>query len=92
MDVLQKEALLQGVDEVTQSSANSIDVTTILATFGVVMFVFVLFLPKIYLSKNIYYESAKIDILKDRYYSLKEENNILSNRIEKIKFNNRVTH
>jgi hypothetical protein len=92
MDAIQKEALLQSVEEVVQSSANSISMSTVITTFSAVMFVFVLLLPKIYLSKNIYYESAKIDILKDRYYSLKEENMILVNKIEKIKFNNKVTH
>jgi len=92
MDALQKEKLLQDVDEVLQNSSNYIELSVVISTLSAVLFVFVLLLPKIYLSKNIYYESAKISMLTDKYYALKEENSILANKIEKIKFRNRVTH
>jgi len=92
MGALQKEKLLQEVDEVLQNSSNYIEISVVIRTLSAVLFVFVLLLPKIYLSKNIYYESAKISMLTDKYYSLKEENFILANKIEKIKFHNRVTH
>lgn len=94
MRALEKEVLLQDVDRVIENSSinDRIDIATIVTTFAIVMFVFVLFLPKIFLSNNIYFESANIEMLKSRYYSLREENNILTSKIEKIRFNNRITH
>ena len=51
-----------------------------------------LFVPKIYLSNNIYKTSVSIDKLKKEFLSLKNENDILKNKIAKIKYKNGVTH
>ncbi len=45
-----------------------------------------LFVPKIYLSNNIYYISRKINILEDQKRLLLEEQQILKNELEKERF------
>ena len=55
-----------------------------------IAFAFALFLPKIYISSQIYLTSVKINKKLNEYYSLKAENSILLSKIEKIKFKNRL--
>jgi cell division protein FtsB len=42
--------------------------------------------PKIYLTNNIYYESIKFNKNYNEYNTLKEENAILRQKLEKLKF------
>lgn len=49
-----------------------------------------LFLPKIFLSNNIYYVSKDINKLYAHYISLKEENRFLQQQLEDMKFKNQI--
>ncbi len=46
--------------------------------------------PKIYLSTKIYLTSIKLDKSIKEYFTLKAENKILSSKIERLRFYNRV--
>lgn len=50
----------------------------------------VLFIPKIYLTNNIYYVSKDINKLYAHYTSLKEENKFLAQQLEDMKFKNQI--
>jgi len=49
-----------------------------------------LYIPKIYISNNIYYTSKDINRLYSHYISLQEENIFLSKQLEDMKFKNQV--
>ena len=49
-----------------------------------------LFVPKIYLTNNIYYVSKDINKLYAHYTSLKEENKFLAQQLEDMKFKNQI--
>ena len=49
-----------------------------------------LFVPKIYLTNNIYYISKDINKLYANYMSLKEENRFLQQQLEDMKFKNQI--
>jgi len=51
----------------------------------------VLFMPKIYLTNNIYYVSKDINKLYFQYVSLKEENKFLKQQHEDALFKNQIT-
>lgn len=87
MSVQEKEALLEEFTQEETFSYSFIGLVTLS-----LLIVMALFLPKIYISTHIYYTSVEINKLKDRYYSLREEQEILQSKIDKLKFNNRVTH
>ena len=65
--------------------------SSILIIFAVLIAVFVLFVPKIYLRNNIYYISKDINKLYSHYISLKEENKFLYQQLEDAKFKNQIT-
>ena len=49
-----------------------------------------LYFPKIYLRSNIYYVSKDINRLYSHYISLQEENIILAQQLEDMKFKNQI--
>jgi len=84
----EKSALLEEVTPHIQTQ--SISVSIIKNIIVVILFAFALFLPKIYIASNIYYDSVKINKKLNEFYSLKAENSILLSKIQKLKFKNRL--
>lgn len=58
--------------------------------FTIFITALVLYLPKIYLSNNIYYLSKDINKLARHHTSLKEENRFLIQQLEDMKFKNQI--
>ena len=92
MEVYEKNLLLDEVSEVLIHKDDNITVSLVLSVVSVIMLALFIFVPKIYLSNNIYKTSVSIDKLKKEFLSLKNENDILKNKIAKIKYKNGVTH
>ena len=46
---------------------------------------------KVYLSSQIYYESRRINYIEREVSALREEKKMLESRVEKMRFNNRVS-
>ena len=86
-EVVEKEALLDGIEEVIESKIPASLVVNIVI---VLLFLLVLLIPKIYIANGIYLNSVKINKLLNEYYSLKAENSILKSKIEKLRFKNRL--
>ena len=84
----EKSVLIEKVAPHIQTS--SISASIIKNIVILILFSFALFLPKIYISSQIYLTSVKINKKLNEYYSLKAENSILLSKIEKIKFKNRL--
>lgn len=59
----------------------------VLILFFVAMFMYI---PRIYVTNNIYYTSKDINRLHAHYISLNEENTFLSKQLEDMKFKNQV--
>ncbi|WP_457560002.1 hypothetical protein [Caminibacter sp.] len=83
----EKEALLDGIEEVIESK---IPKTLVINIVVILLFILVLLIPKIYIANGIYLNSIKINKLLNEYYSLKAENSILKSKIEKLRFKNRL--
>ena len=92
MDVYEKNLLLDEVSEVLIHKDDNITISLVLSVVSVIMLALFLFVPKIYLSNNIYKTSVSIDKLKKEFLSLKNENEILKAKIAIIKYRNGVTH
>ena len=88
----EKDILLESLDEVLFEKDQNITLSLALSIGAVIFFVLFLFIPKIYLSNNIYTESIQINKLQKEYLSLYNENEILKSKIDKLKFQNGVTH
>jgi len=88
----EKDVLLESLDEVLFEKDQNITLSLALSIGAVIFFVLFLFIPKIYLSNNIYTESIQINKLQKEYLSLNNENEILKSKIDKLKFQNGVTH
>jgi cell division protein FtsB len=88
----EKEALLDSLENVFLEKDKNITISLALSLGAVIFFVLFLFVPKIYLSNNIYKESIQIDKLQKNYLSLSNENSILKSKIDKLKYQNGVTH
>jgi len=63
---------------------------SLLIVLTLVVFMLVLFVPKIYLRNNIYYISKDINKLYAHYISLQEENKFLVQQLEDMKFKNQI--
>ena len=88
----EKEILLDSLENVFLEKDQNITIGLALSVVAVVFFVFFLFVPKIYLSNNIYKQSTMISRLQEEYLSLYNENEILKSKIGKLKFKNGVNH
>ena len=88
----EKELLLSSVGEYLIHKDENVTFSLALSIVAGVMVVLLLFVPKIYLSNNIYKTSIKIQQLKKEYLSLKDENQILKEKIAILKYKNGVTH
>ena len=66
--------------------------SSLLFVFLTLLFLLVIFVPKIYLRNNIYYISKDINKLYTHYISLKEENTFLQQQLEDTKFKNQITY
>lgn len=88
MKEIEKVELLEGIENyIVQESIS----TTVIKNIVLVIIVsLVILFPKIYISSHIYINSLKINKLLNEYYSLKAENSLLTSKIEKIKFKNRI--
>ncbi|WP_418185714.1 hypothetical protein ACNSOS_01715 [Aliarcobacter vitoriensis] len=67
------------------NARNSLTFVLIILFVGLFMYI-----PKIYVSNNIYYTSKDINRLYSHYISLNEENTFLSKQLEDMKFKNQV--
>lgn len=74
-----------------KSAPNGITLGMISVIVMAVTMVLILTMVKIYLSNQIYYESKEINKIHRTVETLKAENNILKQNVEKLKFKNRVT-
>jgi len=85
---IEKVELLKDIENyIVQESIS----TTVIKNIVLVIIVsLVILFPKIYISSHIYIDSLKINKLLNEYYSLKAENSLLTSKIEKIKFKNRI--
>jgi hypothetical protein len=84
----EKEILLDEVSKVIEE--DSLSVSFVKNVVFAIIFSLAILFPKIYIANNIYTYSLKINKLLNEYYSLKAEQSILTSKIEKIKFKNRL--
>jgi hypothetical protein len=84
----EKELLIEEVSKVIEEESLSISI--IKNVVFVIFFSLAVLFPKIYISNHIYRYSLHLNKLLNEYYSLKAEQSILSSKIEKIKFKNRL--
>ncbi|WP_024788078.1 MULTISPECIES: hypothetical protein [unclassified Lebetimonas] len=84
----EKELLIEEVSKVIEEKSLSISI--IKNVVFVIFFSLAVLFPKIYISNHIYIYSLHLNKLLNEYYSLKAEQSILSSKIEKIKFKNRL--
>lgn len=88
MKKAEKQELLEAIEEVER--AKGLDVSYLILTLFVVTLVFALIVPKIYLANEIYYKSRSINKLLDDYEILKEENRLLTQKLEYERYKNQV--
>ncbi len=85
----EKSEILDAVDSVIAPS--SMMGMPFLVIFLLAVFVSLLVIfPKIYLQSQIYYKSRDIAVLKREYNTLREENAIVKNEVETIRFKNQI--
>ena len=92
MKSVEKELLLEEVGEILIAKDENVTLSLTITIVSAIMLVLFLFVPKIYLSNNIYKNSVHIEQLKKEYLSLKNENSILKDKIAILKYKNGVTH
>jgi len=85
----EKTELLDNLENIIEEE--SLSITLVRNVVLAIVFSLVILFPKIYISSEIYIKSLKINKLLNEYYSLKAENSLLTSKIEKIKFKNRIT-
>ncbi|WP_281950957.1 hypothetical protein [Nitrosophilus kaiyonis] len=85
----EKIELLKSFDK-TQEKYKNLDFKFIVTIFLSMLIIFMLTFPKIYITNHIYYTSRDINKLLDEYKALKEENRLLKQKLEKIKYKNQV--
>lgn len=84
-----KNALLQGHSKATQDEKNLGKNQLLFATLCIV-FAVVVFVPKIYITSNIYYLSRDIAALRTQESVLSEENKELNKKLENMRFQNQI--
>ncbi len=55
-----------------------------------VTMIFLVAFPKIYVQNQIYYKSRDIAVLKREFNALKEENRVITSKVESIRFKNQI--
>jgi len=70
---------------------NGISIGLIAITIISVTIVLILAMVKIYLSDQIYHESRTINVLESEVAALKEENNILNMKVEKLRYKGEIS-
>jgi len=84
-----KNQLLDQYDA-EQKVEKNLDFRFLLLVYMVIMVAFLLILPKIYIKNEIYYTSRDINKLYGEYSILKEENRVLKQNLESIRFKNQI--
>lgn len=86
---IEKKELLKSLDDLQQEYIN-LDFKFLVTIILTILLIFLLAFPKIYIRNNIYYTSKKVNKLLDEYEALKEENRILKQKLEYLRFKNQV--
>jgi len=84
-----KNELLEQYDA-EQKVEKNLDFRFLLLVYMVMFVAFLLILPKIYIKNQIYYMSRDISKLYGEYSILKEENRVLKQNLENIRFKNQI--
>jgi cell division protein FtsB len=84
-----KELLLDEVGKVL-APLKKLDLSYLMYTLLVLVFVLLILFPKIYITQQIYFKSREISKLKAEYDTLKEENKVIGASVEKMKYKNQV--
>lgn len=82
VNLKEKEELFSEVGQ----RAEGIDINSIFLAYAILFFMLAVFMPKIYLSSNIYYSSKNINYLQSQKEALKNENSDLQKKLESAKF------
>ncbi|WP_234697082.1 hypothetical protein [Nitrosophilus alvini] len=85
----EKKELLSGFEE-TKESYQNLDAKFLITVLLAMVIVFAFSFPKIYLRNHIYYKSRDLNRLLRQYDSLKEENRLLRQQLESLKFKNQI--
>lgn len=85
----EKNEILDAVDEVI-APPSTMGIRFLIVYLLVVFIVLLVVFPKIYLQSQIYYKSRDIALLEHEYNTLKEENTIIKNKVETIRFKNQI--
>lgn len=84
-----KNELLEQYDE-EQRIERNLDFRFLVLVYMVMFVAFLLILPKIYIKNQIYYMSRDINKLYGEYSILKEENRVLKQNLENMRFKNQI--
>ncbi|WP_263833083.1 hypothetical protein [Sulfurospirillum oryzae] len=84
-----KNELLEQYDA-EQKVEKNLDFRFLLLVYMVMFVAFLVILPKIYIKNQIYYMSRDINKLYGEYSILKEENRVLKQNLENIRFKNQI--
>lgn len=84
-----KNELLDEIELVLKPK-KELDSLFLLYTLLIILIVFVLLFPKIYIQQQIYFKSRDIAKLKGEYDTLKEENRVIKASVESIRYKNQV--
>ena len=87
--MLDKDALLEEYDA-EQKVEKNLDFRFLTLVFMVMFVGFLLILPKIYIKNQIYYMSRDIHKLYSEYSILDEENKVLKQNLENMRFKNQI--
>lgn len=85
----EKNDILDAVEEVI-APPSTMGIRFLIVYLLVVFIVLLVVFPKIYLQSQIYYKSRDIAVLEHEYNTLKEENYIVKNKVETIRFKNQI--
>lgn len=77
---------LKEKEDLLNHSNEGIDINSIFLAYAILFFMLLVFVPKIYLSNNIYYSSKNINYLQSQKEALKNENSDLQKKLESAKF------
>jgi cell division protein FtsL len=84
-----KNELLEQYDA-EQKVEKNLDFRFLLLVYMAMFVAFLVILPKIYIKNQIYYMSRDINKLYGEYSILKEENRVLKQNLENIRFKNQI--